>query len=736
MAATTAELARELSTIITSPYPVSLAKLAEICTKSDALTVRACIRQHPPCAIAKLASSLYDALPVWQCCVIIFRCLSQSLEFKNELLSRNPGLLDAVLTKANTSQQDFDQYHGLCIQLLADPLPEGVPLPASVRSFFLRVFEQASRKPNVQNLKPIYYMLTGACRGFLALLPPDARKLFDEQLCHILKAKVASENFMLLLWCFGVAILAEHPELIAGAQGGHQRDKDTVANVGPTVEWTTAAGRKLFESSNACKKTIHLACLSVIWAIRDGSNVPDDEALEGIRIATRALQLVDTRLLEQWANADMNAMNTVSKLWEKIQRCDIKPAIQCEVLYFYAVVAGASKLSPSMVELYEAALVNMNGWGATDVQKSLSFSLPLFACTPISGLPLQDWRGRLKNELENQASYQRDSLIRAVGQICHDLESRCDTIEGPLRVERERTTALEDELSRSHACVESLEQKRVDDSLFLGTLEAEKSRLERDNEDLHARLESLRMELEKSNSQADTALHEAAEAYHCGEMRLRSVILQHEENIGNHVKEQETLREKAASLEDELGKQEAERHELADQYNDLQTRFEKGQDALENQMQTNVRLEDRCNDLQDRLLEAERKLNEGKQSTLHKEEEMARIGREAAALESDLQQTRADLATTTGRLDDLQVRHHELAQSSTKALQEVEAQCESDLEAAASKAAEEYHLLHLSSLAGRLNAKTIETAAFGQGPFDANVTPHPFYDIKDLVKEA
>lgn len=96
-------------------------------------------------------------------------------------------------------------------------------------------------------------------------------------------------------------------------------------------------------------------------------------------IAIRALQLVDQRLLEQWANADMNAMNTISKLWEKIQRCDVKPAIQREALCFYAVVGGPSKLSPAVVEAYEAALVNIKGWTGMETQKSLSCSLPLFA---------------------------------------------------------------------------------------------------------------------------------------------------------------------------------------------------------------------------------------------------------------------------------------------------------------------------------------------------------------------
>ncbi|KAL5418539.1 hypothetical protein PMIN03_001018 [Paraphaeosphaeria minitans] len=851
MATADTELARELSAIINSPCPVSLIKLAAISSKTDALTVRACVRQQPPCAVAKLAASLYNALPVWQCCVDILESLAQSLEFKNELLSRNPGLLDALLKKANTSQQSFEQYQGLCLQLLADPLPEVVPLPASIQSFFLRVFDQASRKPNVQTLKPIYCMLTGACRGFLSLLTFDAKQLFDEQLCHVLKSKVAPENFMLLLWCFGIAILAEHPELIDSESGAHEGPESGTVKENPSVEWVTAAGRKLFDSANACKKTINLACLSVIWAIRDGSGVPDDEAIQGIRIATRALQLVDQRTLEQWATADMNSMNTNTKLWEKIQRCEVKPAVQREALCFYAVVGGPKKLYPAVIEAYEAALVNLEGWSAMETQKSLSFSLSLFAdrmqqasvqsllgqlleinhspasveklqdatvlanevaatasrhasfrshiitalsdlrvqagfeaflacctrsreeyqasfcqshssmvhrrcisatismlltivvaaepeqspriplrlaialvekqgqlalpaiqcthtsrilapsvslfeqeCTPISGLPLQDWRSRLKHELENQASYQQDSLIRAVAQICQDLEHRCETVEGPLRSEREKTRALTEELHQSQACVESLEQKRVDDNLFLGTLDAERTRLEKDNDDLSSRLDDMRIELEKSNSQADTALHEAEEAYNYKELHLRSVILQHEETIENYQKKEATLREKTAALSDELVKDEAARSELADQYNNLQHRFEKEQDIIENQRQDHVRLEDLCNNLQARLLEAERELNQGKQAAIEKDEELVRIKKKVTALESDLQQTRTDFAATTGRLEDLQVRHYELAQSSTKALQEVEAQCESDLEVAASTAAEEYHRLH------------------------------------------
>lgn len=96
-------------------------------------------------------------------------------------------------------------------------------------------------------------------------------------------------------------------------------------------------------------------------------------------IATRALQLVDQRLLEQCVTADMNAVNTISKLWEKIQKCGDRPAVQREALCFYATVGGPSKLSTAVLEAYEATLVNIKGWSATETQKSLSFSLPLFA---------------------------------------------------------------------------------------------------------------------------------------------------------------------------------------------------------------------------------------------------------------------------------------------------------------------------------------------------------------------
>ncbi|KAF1966931.1 hypothetical protein BU23DRAFT_307076 [Bimuria novae-zelandiae CBS 107.79] len=665
-----AELAREIQTIIDASYLVSLRNLAQICKRVDAITVRACIRQLPPCAVAKLASSLLESLPLLECCVGIVQCLAQSVEFKTELLSHQVGLLDAVLTKANTSQRDFDQYHGLCVELLSHPLPEGVPLPASVQPFFLRLFEQAYCEPDVRTLRTIYHMLKGACRGLHALLPADVCALLDEQLYEILKKKIAGDT-MLVLWCFGVATLSEHPEIL-DIRGDH--NKDLAASAIHNVKWTTASGRKMFESSSACEKTITLTCLSVIWAIKGGTGVSDDEALEGIKIATRTLQFIDDKTRENWVTTNANARSFIPKLLEKLQRSDLNSSLLREALYFFAVIGDPNKLPQSVVASYEATLLDISCCNDIKFQGSFSNSLHLFAnslqqgplqsvlgrildtnispksidelqnttmlvdviamtatkhesfrshlltalsnrkiqdsveaflgvcpgdlkghqntscrnhdtmihqtclsatismlltillvagparathmlpslgiallekqrqllvpthqcarmsgstvsgkkssntislfeqeCTPISGLPLQDWRGRLKSEMDSHAAYQRESIIRAVTQICHDLEVRCETVEEPLRCERDKSRALEEELSRSRACVDNLEQKRLDDHLFYLNLESEKTHLEQEYEKVCIRLETLQTETAKSNSQAETALQEARE---------------------------------------------------------------------------------------------------------------------------------------------------------------------------------------------------------------------------------
>jgi len=105
--------------------------------------------------------------------------------------------------------------------------------------------------------------------------------------------------------------------------------------------------------------------------------------------------------------------------------------------------------------------------------KAPSVSLFQQECTPLSGAHLQDWRGRLMAELENQGFYQRDSVIRSVAQICHDLETRCQTIEEPLRHEKEKSSRLGDEVCELQQKLALVELKRWEDGEHISALDAE-----------------------------------------------------------------------------------------------------------------------------------------------------------------------------------------------------------------------------------------------------------------------
>jgi hypothetical protein len=209
-------------------------------------------------------------------------------------------------------------------------------------------------------------MLNGACRGLLSILSPESRQVFDAKLKHILSSSNTGQNSMLMLWCFGITILAEHPEAIEAS---------------PTLNWETASGRKLFASD--VNKTVSLAYLNVIWAAKGDVGVSDDEALEGIRIATRTLRLIDKSVRERWPTSGDFAKNMFAKLPSKILRRGISPTVQLAALSFHAMIAGENNLAADLVNQYEAALPKLLVNVDPDfLRECLSSSLPLFAVSP------------------------------------------------------------------------------------------------------------------------------------------------------------------------------------------------------------------------------------------------------------------------------------------------------------------------------------------------------------------
>lgn len=212
----------------------------------------------------------------------------------------------------------------------------------------------------------------------LSVLPAEARQQFDRELCHILSSNGTGQNSMLLLWCFGIVILAEHPEEFSESQDYGLNQPTSTAGV--EKQWNTSSGRKLFGSSNGLYKTINLTYLSVIWATKGDVGVSDVEAIEGIQIAVRTLRFVHTDARAGWSNSSALAKNIFPKLPAKILREGISPAVQLEALCFFAMISGTDNLPIEIVTQYQRCLATLEELSDLDaLREILLVSLPVFA---------------------------------------------------------------------------------------------------------------------------------------------------------------------------------------------------------------------------------------------------------------------------------------------------------------------------------------------------------------------
>lgn len=298
---------------------------------------------------------------------------------------------------------------------------------------------------------------------------------------------------------------------------------------------------------------------------------------------------------------------------------------------------------------------------AASTSKFPAVSLFQQECTPSTGVHMQDWRIRLQAELENQDFYQRDCIMRSVAQICHDLEARCETVEEPLRKEQEKSTRLEGEIAELRQKLASLEEKRFDDREVIDGLDADNGRLQVEKDQYAAQLKQLRLDLEAANTEADATLRAAREAYDANEARLRSTVFAHEEDLRARETKIQRLVETTTTLSDKLAKQDEERRALGEQHNKLKVRFEESERGLQNEQQTVVT----------------------------QVQELTRLNAESGDLQSRLHDIQCELDGAMKRIDELQMRNQELAQSSNEALQKLKEQHHNEAIEAATKTAQE-----------------------------------------------
>ncbi|KAK4989460.1 hypothetical protein LTR50_003203 [Elasticomyces elasticus] len=123
------------------------------------------------------------------------------------------------------------------------------------------------------------------------------------------------------------------------------------------------------------------------------------------------------------------------------------------------------------------------------------------------------WRDRLGTALRSEAQLQHKAVLRAVADICHDLEQRCEDVETPLRAERERLQTLQGQHDKVLQDFSDLEARLVDRDLRIASLTAERDQAiedlqsqETEREALFTRVEQLESQLRDTNKNADEVL--------------------------------------------------------------------------------------------------------------------------------------------------------------------------------------------------------------------------------------
>ncbi|KAE8831942.1 hypothetical protein P3342_011214 [Pyrenophora teres f. teres] len=311
------------------------------------------------------------------------------------------------------------------------------------------------------------------------------------------------------------------------------------------------------------------------------------------------------------------------------------------------------------------------------LENSPPSSISLFqqASTQYTGQHLQEWKERINSVVDSQSRYQKELFTREVAKYCEDLETRCNTVEEPLRREEERSKRLEGQVERLLSDIESLSKQREDDMHYQEGLEKdledakdyrnraelEQRRMCEEKEDMSAKLQDMEEALERTNRQAEDMLNAAQEDFAEKEANLRSTLLQYEDDKSHRDAEMESLRITISQLRESQAQWENDHHTLAEEHQRLRARCCDTEELLEKEREKSICQADELSCLESRLSEHQQ----------------------------DLEYKETELRNANERLDQLQDSHEKLKRESEERFRDLATKHANSLKAAMMKAEEE-----------------------------------------------
>jgi len=164
----------------------------------------------------------------------------------------------------------------------------------------------------------------------------------------------------------------------------------------------------------------------------------------------------------------------------------------------------------------------------------------------------EDWRTVLKEDLDRDSAYRYDRIIQGIGNVCRDLEARCNEVEKPLNDELERSNCLQSQLDLYKERCKELEGEVQEQTFVLDSLQTERSRLLVQKQMAEQSTQTVSEALEEAHAQLRLAHSEVANAVLASGEELRRLGLMHSATIVAKDEVIQTGKAKSSSLESQL----------------------------------------------------------------------------------------------------------------------------------------------------------------------------------------
>jgi hypothetical protein len=211
---------------------------------------------------------------------------------------------------ANLSVNGNDEHFSpACIAILSEPLPADLPLPASVYSLLISIFESiVISTSSLTKIRYAYSLLDGAASNVVTQLLDDEREQIVDHLCKLLKQVNIKQDPELQLLCIWIICKLGAP-------------------LNKTAPWLSETARTIVCGQNGVR-TMNLLVISVIWACKKGIEITHQQAVERVKLASEILHTVDMNIRQSWA---MQNTRYSTKLVEKAIQEGMHPELQIMV---------------------------------------------------------------------------------------------------------------------------------------------------------------------------------------------------------------------------------------------------------------------------------------------------------------------------------------------------------------------------------------------------------------------